>query len=41
MAHALNLEDREGFSAKYARAREIGYLHMGNELLDAPEARTP
>ena len=27
------LEDRDGFSAKYTRAREIGYLHMGDELL--------
>jgi hypothetical protein len=28
------LEDRDGFSAKYTRAREIGYLHMGDELLE-------
>lgn len=28
------LEDRGGFSAKYARAREIGYLHMGDELVE-------
>lgn len=34
------LDDREGFSARYARAREIGYLHMGDELLtiaDTPQ----
>lgn len=28
------LDDRDGFSAKYTRAREIGYLHMGDELLE-------
>lgn len=28
------LEDRDGFSAKYTRAREIGYLHMGDEMLE-------
>jgi hypothetical protein len=29
---AWALEDREGFSAKYARAREIGYHHMADEI---------
>lgn len=28
------LEDREGFSAQYARAREIGYHAMADEVLD-------
>ena len=28
------LEDREGFSAHYARARELGYLAMAEELLE-------
>lgn len=28
------LEDREGFSAQYARAREIGYMVMADELLE-------
>lgn len=28
------LEDREGFSAQYARAREIGYHAMADELLE-------
>ena len=28
------LEDREGFSAHYARAREIGYQAMADELLE-------
>lgn len=28
------LDDHEGFFAKYARAREIGYLHMGDEMLE-------
>jgi len=27
-------EDREGFSAKYARSREVGYLRLADELLD-------
>lgn len=31
---AWALEDREGFSAKYTRAREIGYHHMGDELIE-------
>lgn len=29
---AWALEDREGFSAKYARAREIGYHHEAEDL---------
>jgi hypothetical protein len=29
---AWALDDREGFSAKYARAREIGYHHMADEI---------
>lgn len=28
------LEDREGFSAQYARAREIGYHAMADDLVD-------
>lgn len=28
------LEDRDGFSAQYATAREIGYQSMADELLD-------
>jgi hypothetical protein len=28
------LEDRDGFSAQYARAREIGYQTMADELLE-------
>lgn len=28
------LDDREGFSAQYARAREIGYFSMADELLE-------
>lgn len=28
------LEDRDGFSAQYARAREIGYQAMADELLE-------
>jgi len=28
------LDDREGFSAQYARAREIGYMTMADELLE-------
>lgn len=28
------IEDREGFSAQYARAREIGYQSMADELLE-------
>lgn len=28
------LEDRDGFSAQYARAREIGYQAMADELMD-------
>lgn len=28
------LEDREGFSAQYARAREIGYQSMADELME-------
>ena len=31
---AWALEDREGFSAQYARAREIGYHAMADELMD-------
>lgn len=34
------LDDREGFSAQYARAREIGYFSMADELLEvADDAR--
>lgn len=28
------LEDRDGFSAQYARAREIGYLGMADDVLE-------
>lgn len=28
------LENVQGFAAKYARARELGYLHMADEMLD-------
>lgn len=28
------LDDREGFAAQYARAREIGYLSMADETLE-------
>lgn len=31
---AWAVEDREGFSAQYARAREIGYHAMADELMD-------
>lgn len=31
---AWALENREGFSAQYARAREIGYHAMADELMD-------
>lgn len=31
------LEDREGFSAQYARAREIGYQAMADELLEVAD----
>ncbi len=31
---AWALDDREGFSAQYARAREIGYHSMADELLE-------
>lgn len=27
-------EDREGFSARYAQARELGYLRMADEVVD-------
>lgn len=33
------LDDREGFSAQYTRARELGYLAMADELLEI--ANTP
>ncbi len=31
------LEDREGFSAQYARAREIGYMSMADELMEVAD----
>lgn len=31
------LDDREGFSAQYTRAREIGYLAMADELLEVAD----
>ena len=31
---AWAVDDREGFSAHYARAREIGYLSIADELLE-------
>jgi hypothetical protein len=31
------LDDREGFSAQYTRAREIGYLAMADELLEVSD----
>lgn len=31
---AWALEDRDGFGAKYRRAREIGYLSMADEIID-------
>jgi len=34
---AWALEDREGFSAQYARAREIGYQSMADELLEVAD----
>lgn len=33
-------EDREGFSAKYARSREVGYLRLADELLDIADEGT-
>ena len=37
---AWALEDREGFSAHYARAREIGYHSMADEMMEiADDAR--
>lgn len=37
---AWALEDRDGFSAQYARAREIGYHSMADELMEiADDAR--
>lgn len=34
------LDDRDGFAAQYARAREIGYFSMADELLEvADDAR--
>lgn len=33
------MDDREGFSAQYTRARELGYLAMADELLEI--ANTP
>lgn len=34
---AWALEDREGFSAQYTRARELGYLAMADELLEVAD----
>jgi hypothetical protein len=34
------LEDREGFSEKYARAREIGYHKLADELLEISDDGT-
>lgn len=31
------LDDREGFSTQYARAREIGYFSMADELLEVAD----
>ena len=31
------LDDREGFSAQYTRARELGYLAMADELLEVAD----
>lgn len=31
------LDDREGFAAQYARAREIGYFSMADELLEVAD----
>jgi hypothetical protein len=31
------LDNREGFSAQYVRARELGYLSMADELLDVAD----
>ena len=31
---AWALDDRDGFAAKYRRAREIGYLHMADEIIE-------
>lgn len=31
------LDDRDGFSAHYARAREIGYFSMADELLEVAD----
>lgn len=34
------IEDREGFSAHYTRAREAGYLAMADELLEIADDGT-
>lgn len=34
------LEDREGFAAKYAQAREIGYLKLADELMEISDDGT-
>lgn len=31
------LDDREGFSAQYTRAREIGYMSMADELMEVAD----
>jgi hypothetical protein len=33
-------DDREGFAAKYARAREIGYLRLADEILEISDDGT-
>jgi hypothetical protein len=34
------VDDREGFSAQYTRAREIGYMSMADELLEVADDGT-
>lgn len=31
------LEDRQGFSAQYTRAREVGYMSMADELMEVAD----